>query len=138
MIEKLLAIRRYYESGATRAYAFRKEQLKKLRQSILAHEKELYDALHADLKKSPEESWVTEVGFVVAEINNAISNLRSWMEPEKVSTNLLNMPSGSRILREPLGVVLVIGPWNYPFQLLINPLVGAIAAGNCVVIKPSE
>jgi aldehyde dehydrogenase (NAD+) len=138
MIEKLLALRRYFESGATRSYAFRKEQLKKLRQSILAHEKELYDALHADLKKSPEESWVTEVGFVVAEINNAISNLRSWMEPERVSTNLLNLPSGSRILREPLGVVLVIAPWNYPFQLLINPLVGAIAAGNCVVIKPSE
>jgi aldehyde dehydrogenase (NAD+) len=138
MTEKLSALRRYYDSGATRSYAFRKEQLKKLKRAILAHEQDLYDALHKDLKKSPEETWVTETGLVIAELNAAISNLRSWMEPERVSTNLLNLPSGSRILREPLGVVLIIGPWNYPFHLLINPLIGAIAAGNCVVLKPSE
>ncbi|HEX5655513.1 MAG TPA: aldehyde dehydrogenase [Chitinophagaceae bacterium] len=131
-------MRAYFNSGATKPYEFRREQLKKLRQSILDHEHELYEALHADLKKSPEESWVTEMGMVLAEINTALGNLKSWMAPEKVSTNLVNLPSTSKILREPLGVVLIIGPWNYPFQLLINPLVGAMAAGNCVVLKPSE
>ncbi|HEX7846561.1 MAG TPA: aldehyde dehydrogenase [Chitinophagaceae bacterium] len=137
-ISKLDKLRRYFESGITRSYSFRKEQLKKLKRAILDNEQELYAALHADLKKSPEESWVTELGMVVAEINAALKNLRNWMEPERVGTNLLNLPSSSRIINEPLGVVLIIAPWNYPFQLLINPLVGAIAAGNCVVLKPSE
>jgi aldehyde dehydrogenase (NAD+) len=131
-------LRAYFNTGVTRPYEFRIEQLKKLKQSIIDNEQLLYDALYADLKKSPEESWVTESGMVIAEINTAIKNLKTWMQPKRVSTNLLNMPSGSRIMNEPLGVVLIIGPWNYPFQLLINPLVGAIAAGNCVVLKPSE
>jgi aldehyde dehydrogenase (NAD+) len=134
-LEKL---RLYFNSGATKSYAFRKEQLKKLKASILNHEQDLYEALHADLKKSPEETWVTETGMVIAELNAAIKNLHHWMNPERVSTNLLNMPSGSKVLKEPLGVVLIIGPWNYPFQLLVNPLIGAMAAGNCVVLKPSE
>jgi aldehyde dehydrogenase (NAD+) len=98
----------------------------------------LYDALYTDLKKSPEETWVTETGLVLRELNAAIKNLQHWMQPEKAATNLLNFPSISKVQKEPLGVVLIIGPWNYPFQLLINPLVGAIAAGNCVVLKPSE
>ena len=98
----------------------------------------MYDALYADLKKSPEECWVTELGLVLSELNLIRKNLRRWMEPERVSTNLLNLPSSSKVLKEPLGVVLIIGPWNYPFQLLMNPLLGAIAAGNCVVLKPSE
>ena len=102
------------------------------------HEQDLYDALYADLKKSPEECWVTENGLVISELNAAIKDLRRWMESESIATNLLNLPSGSRVMKEPLGIVLIIGPWNYPFQLLINPLVGAIAAGNCVVLKPSE
>ena len=76
--------------------------------------------------------------MVISELNAAIKDLRRWMEPESIATNLLNLPSGSRVMKEPLGVVLIIGPWNYPFQLLINPLIGAIAAGNCVVLKPSE
>jgi aldehyde dehydrogenase (NAD+) len=137
-ISKLESLRRYFTSGATRSYTFRSEQLKRLKRSILDHEQELYDALYGDLKKSPEETWVTETGLVIAELNTAIKELSAWMEPENVSTNLVNLPSGSRIMREPLGVVLIIAPWNYPFQLLINPLVGAIAAGNCVVLKPSE
>ncbi len=135
LLEKM---RQYFNTGSTKPYAFRLQQLKKLKQSILAHENDLYDALYADLKKSKEETWVTETGMVIAELNAAIKNLKEWMEPERVATNLLNLPSGSRILKEPLGVVLIIGPWNYPFQLLINPLIGAIAAGNCVVLKPSE
>ena len=131
-------MRQYFDSGITRPYAFRKEQLQKLKQAILKHEQELYTALYADLKKSPEECWVTELGLVLSELDFIVKNLRRWMEPERVATNLLNLPSGSKVMREPLGVVLIIGPWNYPFQLLINPLLGAIAAGNCVVLKPSE
>ncbi len=137
-ISSLEKMRHYFNSGATRPYAFRREQLQKLKASILKHEQDLYDALYADLKKSPEEVWATETGMVVAELNNAIKRLRHWMGPERVTTNLLNLPSSSKVLKEPLGVVLIIGPWNYPFQLLINPLIGAIAAGNCVVVKPSE
>ena len=138
LIDDLKKMRQYFNSGITKTYSFRKEQLKKLKTSILNHEQDLYDALYADLKKSPEETWVTETGMVISELNAAIKNLHLWMQPEKVDTNLLNLPSRSKILKEPLGVVLIIGPWNYPFQLLINPLIGAIAAGNCVVLKPSE
>lgn len=136
--ESLNGMRRYFESGATQSYSFRKEQLRKLKQAILRHEKDLYEALYADLKKSPEESWVTELGMVIAEINVAIKKMHRWIKPERVATNLLNLPSSSYVMHEPLGVVLVIGPWNYPLQLLLNPLAGAIAAGNCTVLKASE
>lgn len=136
--QQLSAMQSYFDTGATKTYSFRKQQLKKLKLCIEKYEQEIYAALHADLKKSPEESWVTENGLVLSEINYAVRNLAAWMAKENVATNLLNFPSSSFILKEPLGVVLIIGPWNYPFQLLINPLVGAIAAGNCVVLKPSE
>ncbi|MDP1764784.1 MAG: aldehyde dehydrogenase [Sediminibacterium sp.] len=138
ILPRLTAMRRYFESGVTKPYAFRKQQLLVLKKAVIAHESEIYEALYTDLKKSKEECWVTENGFFLAELNDTISHLREWMEPESVSTNLLNLPSGSRVLREPLGVVLAIGPWNYPLQLLFTPLLGAIAAGNCVVLKPSE
>jgi aldehyde dehydrogenase (NAD+) len=138
MTPQLEKMRAYFESGATRSYAFRKEQLQKLKAAVLRHEKNLHDALHADLKKSPEESWVTETGFLISEISNALKKLRKWMQPQRTGTNLVNLPSSSYVLKEPLGVVLIIGPWNYPLQLLFTPLVGAIAAGNCVVLKPSE
>jgi aldehyde dehydrogenase (NAD+) len=137
-INDLEKMRDYFNSGPTGLYRFRIEQLKKLKAAILKHEEDLYAALHTDLKKSREETWVTETGMVISELNAAIKNLAGWMGPERASTTLVNLPSSSKILREPLGVVLIIGPWNYPFQLLINPLVGAIAAGNCVVLKPSE
>jgi aldehyde dehydrogenase (NAD+) len=137
-ISSLEKMRRYFNSGSTKPYTFRKEQLKKLKTSILDHEQDLYDALYADLKKNPEETWVTETGMVISELNAAIKHLHHWMAPESKGTNLLNLPSSSKVLKEPLGIVLIIGPWNYPFQLLINPLIGAIAAGNCVVLKPSE
>ena len=138
MTDALNAMQAYFRSGATKSHSFRKEQLRALKASILKHEQDLYDALYTDLKKSPEETWVTETGMVIAELNTAIKHLKNWMRPERAATNLLNLPSRSRVMREPLGVVLIIGPWNYPFQLLINPLIGAIAAGNCVVLKPSE
>jgi aldehyde dehydrogenase (NAD+) len=138
LIDQLSRMRDYYNSGTSRPYAFRKDQLQKLKSAVLEHEQELHNALYADLKKSPEESWVTETGFLISEINSALKNLRQWMGTEKVKTNLVNLPSSSYVMREPLGVVLIIGPWNYPLQLLFTPLVGAMAAGNCVVVKASE
>lgn len=138
IVEQLTAMRHYFETGITKPYAFRKQQLLALKQSVINHEEEIYAALYTDLKKSKEECWVTENGFFLAELNGTLRNLKAWMEPEAVSTNLLNMPSSSRVFREPLGLVLAIGPWNYPFQLLFTPLLGAIAAGNCAVLKPSE
>lgn len=135
---KLASLRRYFDSGITRSYAFRKEQMLKLRRAVNRYEEELHQALYADLKKSPEESWVTETGFLLSELKYIEKHLHRWMRPGRVPTNLMNFPSSSRILHEPLGVVLIAAPWNYPLQLLLTPLAGAIAAGNCVVLKPSE
>jgi aldehyde dehydrogenase (NAD+) len=137
-INQLLAMRKYFETGATKPYAFRKEQLKKLRIALLKYETAFHEALYADLKKSPEECWVTETGFLLSEINATLKSFKAWMQPDLVKTNLLNIPSKSFVMKEPLGVVLIIGPWNYPLQLLLTPMVGAIAAGNCCVLKASE
>jgi len=134
----LQAQRNYFNSGATRSYTFRKQQLLALKECIVRYEQQIYDALHSDLKKSKEDCWVTENGFTLSEINYILRHLKNWMQPERITTNLLNFPSKSRIIAEPLGVTLIISPWNYPFQLLLAPLAGAIAAGNCVVLKPSE
>ncbi|WP_419546206.1 aldehyde dehydrogenase [Microcystis sp.] len=136
--EKLAKLRQYFASGATRSYQFRRQQLEKLKQAIIKYEADIYEALYRDLKKSPEDCWITENGFLLVEINTALKNLRSWMQPKPVKTNLLNFPSSSQVIQEPLGVVLIIAAWNYPLQLLLVPLVGAIAAGNCAVLKPSE
>ncbi|MBN8837035.1 MAG: aldehyde dehydrogenase [Sphingobacteriia bacterium] len=138
LLSQLEACSAFFQSRQTTSYQFRKRQLLLLKQALLQHEEDLYEALYIDLKKSREECWVTENGFVISEINTALKHLKSWMQDEKVGTNLLNMPSSSSIMKEPLGVVLIIGPWNYPLQLLFTPLIGAIAAGNCIVLKPSE
>ncbi len=137
-IEQLLAMRQYFESGVTKTYAFRKQQLIKLRTALLKYETEFHTALYSDLKKSPEECWVTEIGFVLTELNTTLKNCKGWMQPDLVKTNLLNLPSKSFVMKEPLGMVLIIGPWNYPLNLLFTPLVGAMAAGNCCVLKASE
>ena len=133
-----MQMRNYFDSGITKPYAFRKEQLKKLQAAVKKYEVQLHEALFTDLKKSPEECWVTETGFLQSEISNILKHLKGWMQSESVSTNLLNLPSKSFVLQEPLGVVLIISPWNYPFQLLMTPLAGAMAAGNCVTLKSSE
>lgn len=132
------AQRRFFDSGATRPYAFRKAQLKQLKKVIRRHEAAILAALHADLHKHPMEAFGSEVGLLYDEIDHALTNLRQWMRPQPVSSPLLHYPSGSKIYPEPKGLTLLIGPWNYPFQLLINPLIGAIAAGNCAIVKPSE
>lgn len=136
--EALQPIRSYYNSGVTRSCAFRKLQLKKLKQALLQHEQEIYDALYADLKKSKEEAYFSELGLILAEISYMLKNLSNWMKPESVSSAVINFPSGSTVHRDPLGVVLIIGTWNYPLQLVMMGVAGAIAAGNCMVIKPSE
>ncbi len=138
LVTQLNNIREFYNSGATKMLSFRKQQLLNLKAILLKYEKEIYSALYEDLKKSPEECWVTEIGIVLSEINHVLNNIDKWARPQKVKTNLLNFPSSSFILNEPMGVVLIISPWNYPLQLLLKPAIGAIAAGNCVVLKSSE
>ncbi len=136
--KQLQSLKQYFETQATQSVAFRKQQLVALKNTVLKYEDELYVALYTDLKKSKEEVWVTEIGFFLSELRATLNSLDKWCKPQKVKTNLLNFPSSSFIQYETLGVVLIIAPWNYPFQLLFTPLIGAIAAGNCVVLKPSE
>jgi aldehyde dehydrogenase (NAD+) len=131
-------LRAYFMTGATQPYEFRLLQLQRLKKVVLEHERQLYDALYADLKKTDEDAWATEIGFFLSELNHTIKHLKDWMEPKSVATNLVNLPSTSFTIQEPLGVVCIIAPWNYPFQLLFTPLIGAIAGGNCAVLKPSE
>ncbi|MEH1793279.1 aldehyde dehydrogenase [Nostoc sp.] len=129
--------REFFETGKTKDVAFRIEQLKNLKQAIIEHEQAIVEALHADLHKPEVETYLTEIG-VVKEIDYAIKHLNTWTKPKKAAVSFDFFSYSARIYPEPLGVVLIIGPWNYPFQLIISPLVGAIAAGNCAIIKPSE
>ncbi|MNK19564.1 Aldehyde dehydrogenase [compost metagenome] len=112
--------------------------LKKLKIAIQENEDAIYYALHKDLRKSQFEASVTELFFIYGEIDFAISNLRSWMSPQRIGKTLSNPFAKNRIHYEPKGVCLIIAPWNYPFQLVMSPLISAIAAGNCVMVKPSE
>ena len=128
----------FFKQRKTFDIKFRKECLKKLQKEIIAREDEICEALLSDFNKPKFESLATETQFVLAEIKNVISNLGIWALPKKVASSLSNFPSKDWIQFEPYGQVLVIAPWNYPFQLAISPLIGAIAAGNMVVLKPSE
>ncbi|MFC2124381.1 aldehyde dehydrogenase [Bacteroidota bacterium] len=130
--------RSYYSSGKTRDIRFRKEQLLKLRKLIKFHEKDINEALDKDFKKSSFETYISEIGVLISEIDHTIRHLRSWARRKRVKTPILAFPSSSYIITEPYGLVLIIGPWNYPFQLQIAPLIGALAAGNCAILKPSE
>ncbi|MFT3750567.1 MAG: aldehyde dehydrogenase family protein [Agriterribacter sp.] len=131
-------MRHFFESGATKHYSFRREQLKRLKEMVLQNEEAIFNVLYTDLRKSKEECYVTENGLVLSELKTALKNLETWMKPETARTNLVNFPSSGKIYHDPLGVVLIIGAWNYPLQLLLIPLISAIAGGNCVVLKPSE
>ncbi len=131
--------RRYFATGATLPVAFRIEQLKKLKSLLAKYEVDITEALNKDLHKSAMESVMTELILVVEEINFIIKHLKKWSRPTKVTTPFpLLWPGRSRIYYEPYGSVLIIAPWNYPIMLSLSPLVGAISAGNCAVIKPSE
>ncbi|MCX6285657.1 MAG: aldehyde dehydrogenase [Bacteroidetes bacterium] len=135
----LQAQREFFFTHKTKDLEFRLEQLKTLRKAILKYEDRLYEAFWKDLRKSKFEVYETEIGLVLEETGRHIRNLHHWAKPRKVGTNqLLHFWSKSRIYQEPYGLVLIMAPWNYPFQLLINPLIGALSAGNCVALKPSE
>lgn len=128
----------YFNTGATRNLDFRIEKLCILKNSIKKNEKQILVALWVDLHKSEFEAYATEIGIILEEINFAIKHLKSWSKTKKVRTPLTNFLSSSYIYSEPYGVSLIISPWNYPFQLLMAPLIGSIAAGNCAILKPSE
>lgn len=128
----------FFQENLTFPIAFRKQQLRKLRSLIQANENEISAALFNDLGKSAFESYATEIGIVLEEISFHIKNLNSWAKKKKVSTPITAFPAKSYIQPEPYGVVLIVAPWNYPFQLALAPLVGAISAGNCCIVKPSE
>lgn len=131
-------LRQAFESGKSRPLAWRKEQLGRLRALFTENTERLIAALQADLGKPEIEAYTTDLSVVVQEIDLILANLERWTKPEAVTTPFTVKPGSSRILREPLGVVLVISPWNYPVQLLLSPLAGSIAAGNCTLLKPSE
>lgn len=128
---------RFFNSGKTRDLSFRREALLKLKAALVKNEQELMQALWADLHKSSFETYAHELGQVLNEIDAHLRNLKRWARPSKRRTPLALLPSRSRIIKEPYGNVLIISPWNYPLLLLIDPLVGAIASGNTVVLKPS-
>jgi aldehyde dehydrogenase (NAD+) len=130
--------RTFFDAQHTKSYRFRIEQLKKLKAGIKKYEQAFLTALHNDMHKPAFEAYISEIGVMYEEINHTITHLQEWMEPETASTPLVLQPASSKLYSEPLGVVLIIGPWNYPMQLLLAPLVGAIAAGNCAIIKPSD
>ncbi len=130
--------RTFFINGNTIDYEYRRENLKKLKKMLKDHESEIYYALKQDLNKSKHEAFVTELGFLYSEIDFVVRNLRSWMAAEKVPSPLSHKGSKSYIIQEPYGVVLIISPWNYPLQLALAPAIAALAAGNCVILKPSE
>lgn len=132
------ALRTTFDSGKTRSELWRRGQLRRLQAMIEDNEAAFQDALHADLGKSGFEARMTETGTVLTEIGHTLSHLKKWMRPKRVSTPLSNQPGRSHIVSEPLGLVLIIAPWNYPVNLILTPLIGAIAAGNCAILKPSE
>ena len=135
--EVLAAQKKYFQSGATRDVAFRKMQLTTLLRVIEAHEQDLSDALWQDLHKSYEEAYLTELSIVKGEIRGALRHVVRWARRERKGSPVTIFGSRSYIVKEPLGTALIVSPWNYPVQLLLNPLVGAIAAGCTAVLKPS-
>lgn len=136
--ETLCGHREFFGTGVTRDIEWRKSQIRRLKSTIKKHESAIMDALRQDLGKSAFESYTSEVGFLYEEINVALRDMDDWAKPRHVSTPVFIAPASSYVLLEPVGTVLVVAPWNYPFHLVFAPLVAAIAAGNCVVVKPSE
>jgi aldehyde dehydrogenase (NAD+) len=136
--ETVARLRRGFESGKTRALAWRRDQLERIERMVREGADELLAAMHADLGKPELEAWLAEIHLVKAEAKLARRKLARWARPRRVATPLVLRPAKSRIVPEPLGVVLIIAPWNYPVQLVLAPLISAIAAGNTVLVKPSE
>ncbi|SEH33294.1 aldehyde dehydrogenase [Chryseobacterium culicis] len=138
-IENILQKQRdFYQTQQTHSLAFRKMYLEKLKNLIISNENKLYEAIHKDFGKSKFDTFTTELSFILNDINYYIKNLKKLSKPKKVSTNLVNQLGTSKIYADPLGCVLVIGAWNYPYQLSLSPVIAAMAAGNCCILKPSE
>ncbi len=138
-IEKTIKSQRlYFKSGKTKEIDFRIEKLKTLKRSIKAYEEEILEALNLDLGKAALEGYATEIGVSLTDIDYAIKNIKKWTKKKYNKTSIINFPSRSYTVSSPYGLTLIISPWNYPFNLTIQPLVGAIVGGNCAVIKPSE
>ena len=141
MIEPELVLsqtRVFFASGATRDLGFRERALHRLSRTLEERESELLEALYADLRKPAQEAWASEIGVVLTDIAHTTRGLRRWARPRRRAASWALRPARARVYPEPQGVVLILGPWNFPFQLLFSPLVAAVAAGNCVCLKPSE
>jgi aldehyde dehydrogenase (NAD+) len=138
IVEKVAKARASFRGGRTRPGSWRRAQLEALKALLKKEESAIFEALWADLRKPRLEGYFSEVGFVIGEIDDALQHLERWMKPERKHTSLLAQPGRSWTTHDPLGVVLVIGAWNYPINLLLAPLVGALAGGNAAVLKPSE
>jgi aldehyde dehydrogenase (NAD+) len=136
-VEIIAKQRQFFQTGKTKNVTFRIAQLKILKQLVIENKTAIIQALKADLRKPEFESYATEIG-VNKEIDYALKHINTWTKPKKAAVPLDLFPYSAKIYPEPLGVILIISPWNYPFQLIISPLVGAIASGNCTIIKPSE
>ena len=134
--ELITSQRQFFATGKTKDVNFRIAQLKKLKQAIKENQNDILSALKADLNKPEFESFFELL--VTQDIDHALKQIKSWVKPKKAKVNLNLLPGSAQIIPEPLGTVLIIGPWNYPFSLMISPLIGAIAAGNCAILKPSE
>ncbi|MGB5413429.1 MAG: aldehyde dehydrogenase family protein [Polyangiales bacterium] len=132
------ALSAHFEAGSTKSLSWRFSQLDALEHFLIEREQDILEALHADLRKPAMEAFSSEIGFAISELRLARKNLARWMKPERVRTPWFAMPGRSYVYREPLGVSLIIAAWNYPFNLIVLPLIGAIAAGNCAALKPSE
>lgn len=130
--------REYFYKNHTKSVIYRVRQLKKLKSAIQANEKMILEAVYKDLGKSDAEAYMTELGIVYKEFDHVIKNLRKWNTPKRVSGSMMSFPAKNYIYRDPYGVVLILSPWNYPFNLTMMPLIGALAGGNCAVVKPSE
>jgi aldehyde dehydrogenase (NAD+) len=128
----------FFQSGTTLGISWRKEQLKRLKDGIRSYEKQILNALYEDLGKTDFEGFATELGIVYAEIDEHLKHLEAWAGRHRVKSSILSFPSKAYTIAQPLGIVLIMSPWNYPFQLTIAPLISAIAAGNCVILKPSR
>jgi len=130
--------RTFFSSGCTKNVNFRIESLKKLEQWIRQHNADIFAALKTDLNKSPFEAYAAEIGVVLDELKFMLKHIHCWSRPKRVSSTLKNFPSSAKIYPDPYGIALIMSPWNYPFMLTITPVIAAVAAGNCAVVKPSE
>jgi aldehyde dehydrogenase (NAD+) len=135
---KIQLIKSTFASGKTKTLPWRIEQLKQIRKMVVEQQDKIFVAMQQDLGRCDMESWTAELGGVISEVDHSIKHLKKWVKPRKVSTPIIAQPGKSYILPEPLGTILIIGAWNYPLLLVLSPLVAAISAGNCALIKPSE